>query len=81
MVHSFKPQAVGPWLVNLMGKGGRGHGGHHPSPNDQRSNAKNPTSHEYAAAVDNRSAQLNPTSPEYKGPAPSKDNDQGSSDD
>jgi hypothetical protein len=81
MWQSFKPLAAVIWLVNLMGKGGRGHGGHHPSPNDQRSNAKNPTSHENKAAVDNRSAQLNPTSPEYKGSATGKGEDQAKGDD
>jgi hypothetical protein len=31
-----------------------------PTPNDQRSNSKNPTSPEKKAADDNRSNQLNP---------------------
>lgn len=31
-----------------------------PKPNDQRSNAKNPTSTEFKAAQNNRSVQLNP---------------------
>ena len=37
------------------------------SPNDQRSDAKNPTSQEYKDAMDNRANQLNPNHPEYKG--------------
>jgi hypothetical protein len=36
-----------------------------PSPNDQRSNAKNPTSHEKKAADDNRSNQMNPQHPAH----------------
>jgi len=35
--------------------------------NDQRSNAKNPTSHEHKAAVDNRSNQLNTNNKATKG--------------
>jgi hypothetical protein len=38
---------------------GHGHGhGHERSPNDQRSDAKNPTSQEHKDAVDNRSDQI-----------------------
>ncbi|MFL5344999.1 MAG: hypothetical protein ACJ8AT_09395 [Hyalangium sp.] len=36
-----------------------------PRPNDQRSNAKNPTSHEKKAADDNRSNQMNPEHPAH----------------
>jgi hypothetical protein len=38
----------------------------HPSPNDQRSNAKNPTSADHKAAMDNRSRQLDPKSKVYE---------------
>lgn len=38
---------------------GHGHGhGHERSPNDQRSDSKNPTSQEYKDAMDNRSDQI-----------------------
>ena len=40
-----------------MGKGGKGGG---RSPNDQRSDAKNPNSAEHRAGSDNRSNQMNP---------------------
>ncbi len=36
-----------------------------PTPNDQRSNVKNPTSPEHKAAQDNRSNQMNPQHPAY----------------
>ena len=42
------------------GKGGR-------TPNDDRSDSKNPNNPAYQASVDNRSDQLNPNNPEYKG--------------
>ena len=77
MWQSFKPPGAVIWLVNKMGKGGRGHVGRHPNPNDQRSNAKTPTSHENKASVDNQGAQLNPISPEFKGPAPRTDEQAG----
>jgi len=32
---------------------------HHPSPNDQRSNAMNPNNASHKASMDNRSVQLN----------------------
>jgi len=44
-----------------MGHGGHGGGhghGHERSPNDQRSDSKNPTSQEYKDAMDNRSDQI-----------------------
>ena len=37
------------------------------SPNDQRSDALNPTSRENKAARDNRSRQLNPQDPKFGG--------------
>ena len=37
----------------------------HPTPNDDRSRALNPTSRDYKAAQDNRSKQLNPKDPVY----------------
>ncbi len=36
------------------------------SPNDQRSDALNPTSGEHKAASDNRSNQMNPNNPAYR---------------
>lgn len=42
-------------------KGGRGR-----SPNDQRSDAKNPNNPEYDAAQDNRANQRNPNSDAYR---------------
>ena len=36
---------------------GKGHG-HSRTPNDQRSDSKNPTSREYKSATDNRSNQI-----------------------
>ena len=36
-----------------------------PTPNDQRSTVKNPTSPEYKADRDNRSNQMNPNNPAY----------------
>ena len=42
------------------GKGGR-------TPNDDRSDSKNPNNPAYQASEDNRSDQLNPNNPEYKG--------------
>jgi len=38
---------------------------HNPTPNDQRSNAKNPTSSDHKAAMDNHGVQLNPNSGPY----------------
>ncbi len=35
------------------------------SPNDQRSDAKNPTSSEHKASADNRSNEMNPQHPSY----------------
>lgn len=50
-----------------MSKGGHGgKGGHHPSPNDQRSNSMNPNNSAYHASQGNRTNQLNPNNPEYK---------------
>jgi hypothetical protein len=37
-----------------------------PSPNDQRSNVKNPNNPSHKAARDNRANQLNPQHPAYK---------------
>ena len=42
------------------GKGGR-------TPNDDRSDSKNPNNPANQASEDNRSDQLNPNNPEYKG--------------
>lgn len=39
--------------------------GNKPTPNDQRSTVKNPTSTEYKADRDNRSDQMNPNNPAY----------------
>lgn len=50
-----------------MGRSGRGR-----SPNDQRSDSKNPTSAEYKHAMDNRSVQLNPESRINRGSRDSK---------
>ena len=36
-----------------------------PTPNDQRSNVKNPTSPEYKTDRENRSDQMNPNNPAY----------------
>ena len=58
--------------VNVMGMASRSQGGHRLSPNDERSNSKDPTSHESRDAPDNRSTQLNPASPEFEGPSASK---------
>ena len=41
--------------------------GKNHSPNDQRSNSKNPNNPSYEASTDNRSNQLNPNNSEYKG--------------
>jgi len=41
--------------------------GHHHSPNDDRSNSKNPNNPAYHAATVNRDNQLNPNNPEFKG--------------
>ena len=38
----------------------------HPTPNDDRSRALNPTSKDYKAALDNRSRQLNERDPVYR---------------
>ena len=35
------------------------------TPNDQRSDAYNPTSAEHKAAMDNRANQMNPNNPSY----------------
>ncbi|MCB2172334.1 hypothetical protein KQH65_06335 [archaeon] len=43
---------------------GKGRGG--KSPNDQRSDSKNPNNPAYKDAMDNRADQLNPNNPEYK---------------
>lgn len=48
------------------GKGGR-------TPNDNRSDSKNPNNPAYQATVDNRSDQLNPNNPEYKGEEPEEE--------
>ncbi|MDP2307108.1 MAG: hypothetical protein Q8P18_13875 [Pseudomonadota bacterium] len=40
---------------------------HKPTPNDQRSDAKNPTSPANKAATDNRANQLNPNNTHTKG--------------
>lgn len=45
-----------------MGKGGKGG----RSPNDQRSDALNPTNPAFQAGADNRADQLNPNSPAYR---------------
>jgi hypothetical protein len=69
-------------VVNLMGKGGGGKGGgHHPSPNDQRSNSMNPNNPAYTASEVNRGVQLNPNNPEYKGPTPKPSAEAEGSDD
>jgi hypothetical protein len=69
-LQAFKPPAVIHLLVSKMGKGGHSKGGgHHPSPNDQRSNSLNPNNPASAASQVNRGVQLNPNNPEYKGPA------------
>jgi hypothetical protein len=39
--------------------------GHDRTPNDQRSDALNPTSQEHQDSVDNRSEQLNPETDTY----------------
>jgi hypothetical protein len=39
--------------------------GNKPTPNDQRSTVKNPTSPEYKADRENRSDQTNPNNPAY----------------
>jgi hypothetical protein len=41
--------------------------GHHHSPNDDRSNSKNPNNPAFHATVVNRDSQLNPNNPEFKG--------------
>ena len=46
-----------------MGKGK----GKPPRPNDQRSNAFNPTSAEFKATTDNRANQMNSNNPSYLG--------------
>ncbi len=43
---------------------------HHPSPNDQRSNAKNPNNAANKASMDNRSVQLNTNQPQEQPPNP-----------
>jgi hypothetical protein len=43
-----------------------------PTPNDQRSNVKNPTSPDHKAAQDNRSKQMNPQQPATPPHQPSK---------
>ena len=43
-----------------------------PSPNDQRSNVKNPNNAAYKHAQDNRSVQLNPNAAPSESPAPAK---------
>jgi len=48
------------WRLTMSEKKGR-------SPNDQRSDALNPTSRENKAARDNRSRQLNPQDPKFGG--------------
>ena len=48
------------------GKGGR-------TPNDDRSDSKNPNNPAYQASVDNTSDQLNPNNPEYKGEEPEEE--------
>lgn len=47
-------------------RGRRGGGRRHPSPNDQRSNVKNPNNPAFKAARDNRDNQLNPEHPTYR---------------
>jgi len=47
-------------------KGGR-------TPNDDRSESKNPNNPAYQASVENRSDQLNPNNPEYKGEEPEEE--------
>lgn len=41
-----------------------------PTPNDQRSNVKNPTSPAHGKAKDNNSNQLNPNNPKFQGRPP-----------
>lgn len=41
--------------------------GKNRSPNDDRSDSKNPNNPAYEAASDNRADQLNPNNPEYQG--------------
>ena len=41
--------------------------GKNRSPNDNRSNAKNPNSPAFKATKDNRANQLNPNNPRYQG--------------
>jgi len=40
---------------------------HHHTPNDDRSNSKNPNNPAYHAAIVNRDDQLNPNNAEFKG--------------
>lgn len=44
-----------------------------PTPNDQRSDVKNPNSREYKADKDNRSDQMNPNNPAYPSQQPPDD--------
>lgn len=48
-------------MSRRSGKGGRG-----PSPNDQRSNVKNPNNPAHQAGRDNRSNQMNPNNPTHR---------------
>ena len=45
-----------------------------PSPNDQRSNVKNPNNPASHAASDNRSNQMNPNNPAYRAAANNRSN-------
>jgi hypothetical protein len=45
---------------------------HKPSPNDQRSNVKNPNNPAFKQDRDHRSVQLNPSDPRNAPPAPTK---------
>ncbi|MBN8230053.1 hypothetical protein JYK02_21290 [Corallococcus macrosporus] len=52
-----------------------------PTPNDQRSNTKNPERPEHKSAQDNRANQMNPNRPPHMpSPMPSKDGMTGGDD-
>jgi hypothetical protein len=48
-----------------MDAGGKKSGDKDRSPNDQRSDSKNPNNEEHKDSTDNRSNQKNPNNPEY----------------
>ena len=67
-------RAEEPEVASCGSYGGGGIGGHgtgtphtDPSPNDHRSNAKNPNNPAHRAAVNNRSNQRNPNNRAYRG--------------